>query len=168
MVKNIKLIIWIILFIMLIIWNHYYEYYKYDKHVTKEELEKRKIDEYNFWQLEIVKTFFSYQNEYKFRDLQDFNKKYTQNIKPIKNCYYLVSTNYFEKYNWYSQYIFWFELYSDKYRDKYWESDKSWRYYYAYPKYDLPYHKVCFWTKESCTDLNFGHFMRTITHPCQD
>jgi len=168
-------IIWIswimILIIWGLIWKYGYNYSKYGMIISTEELENRKIDEYNFWELEKVKSVLSKMNQdnFKFRSLTDFNEKYNQDIKPIKNCYYLVSTNYFDKYKWNSKYIFWFKLYSDKFKKKYWEKDRDWIIYYSYPKYDLPYDAVCFGLWEwGCSDFIYGIFLNTISNPCQD
>ncbi len=162
--KYLKIFVWLMLtLILVLIWKSIYDYYKYEINVTKEELEKRKIDEYNFEQLEKVKDIlWKLKKTAHLESLETFNKTHNLNIKPIKNCYYI------SQYNWDSKYIFWFELYSKKYRDKYGEEDRHWIFYYAYPKYDLPAHKVCFWSKESCSDLTYDYFLKRITNPCND
>ncbi len=127
------------------------------------EQDKLAIDNYNFEQLEKVKmTLKDVQREqYNFVDLKEFNNKYWLQIKPIKNCFYIVSTNYFDNYNqkqwiWY---IFWFKLESLMYKIIYfWAS-------YAYPKYDLPYMNFCDW-RPRCFDWNLMHFKSTISHIC--
>lgn len=54
-----------------------------------------KIDEYNFSQLEIVKATLSNETNsgYVLRNYNDFNEKFNQDIKSIKNCYFLKSKN---------------------------------------------------------------------------
>jgi hypothetical protein len=58
------------------------------------------IDIYNFKQLEKVKSVLDSldKNSYNFSNLKEFNKKFSQNIEPIKNCYFLSDRNrFFEK-----------------------------------------------------------------------
>ena len=100
----------------------------------QEPIEKRNIaiDEYNFKQLQKVKQLIN-KKKLKFKNLDDFNNKYNVNIKPIKNCYYISSDNWNEKF------IFWFALESKKYREKYG------KYNYIYPKYDIPEDILCTW-----------------------
>jgi len=124
------------------------------------EKEKIFIDEYNFNQLEKVKTILDNKTNsgYILRNYIDFNEKFNQDIKPIKNCYYLKTKN------WKYPYIFWFKLESDKFIKKYW----TW--YYAYPKYDLPRVPLCFWEGDNipCKDRNHLEFETTISNPCRD
>lgn len=160
-------IIWVIILILLVlIWKYWYDYYKYEMNVSRDEQENRKIDEYNFEQLEKVKSVLDWldKNSYKFDNIKEFNKNFNQNIKPIKNCYFLTSRNwYFDKSKWWGWYIFWFKLTSDRYKNKYWVE------YYAYPKYDLPIFKLCFWLWEWwCYDDNKESFIKTISNPCED
>ncbi len=168
--KYLKIFVWLtLILISVLIWKYCYEYYKYEVNVTEEELKKREIDKYNFEQLEKVKNILKWLDKSRYiSSLKEFNKKFNQDIQPIKNCYYVVSTNYFDEYEWNSKYIFWFELHSDKYKNKYWKEDEYWIFYYAYPKYDLPYSKICFWSKDSCTDFTYSRFAKKISNPCND
>jgi hypothetical protein len=128
MKKELQIILWILFFIIVFtVWKYWYDYYKYERNITIEEQEKRKIDEYNFEQLEKVKDVLRWKFKYKIRNLSEFNKKYDQNITPIKNCYFLWDRNwYLEEGEWWWGYIFWFELYSDKYIEKYCNSIRRW------------------------------------------
>lgn len=134
--------------------------------VNPQELENRKIDEYNLGELEKAKKILNdiWKGDEKFFTLKEFNSRYSANIKPIKNCYYVSNSNWNEKY------IFWFQLYSNKYKEKFWgknENDDT--IYYAYPKYDLPYDTVCFGLWEwGCSDFIYGKFHKTISNPCRD
>gem|GEM_PF-2637692 len=62
------------------------------------EEEKINIDEYNFEQLEKVKNILNNIKDFNFISLENFNNKYNQSITSIKNCYFLISTNYYENY----------------------------------------------------------------------
>lgn len=59
------------------------------------EQDKLTIDRYNFEQLEKVRLVLDNldKNSYKFDNLNEFNKKFSQNIEPIKNCYFLTERN---------------------------------------------------------------------------
>ncbi|EKE28172.1 MAG: hypothetical protein ACD_3C00086G0016 [uncultured bacterium (gcode 4)] len=159
MKKYIQVIAWILaLIVLVLIWKYWYDYYRFERNVTAEEQVKRKIDEYNFEQLIKAKQILSniWKDDKKFFTLKEFNQKYNANIKPIKNCYYVSNSN------WGKPYIFWFQLESDKYKSIYWTG------YYAYPKYDLPYSKICYWTKASCHDFTYNIYEHTISNPCED
>jgi len=157
--KNIKILLIIPALIILgLVWKYWYDYYS----ISSEEQEKIKIDEYNFQQLEKVKEVLDPldKNLYSFDNIWDFNKLYNLNIEPIKNCYYLTDRNWFFKNNkWGWWYIFWFELESKKYIEKYWDK------YYAYPEYDLPEDKICTW---KCYDNNYKNFTRIISNTCNE
>ena len=64
------------------------------------------VDMYNFRQLEKAKPILESipEDAYKFNTLKDFNERYDANIQPIKNCYYIGSSNGEEKY------LFWLQL----------------------------------------------------------
>ncbi len=151
---------------LVLLWKYWYDYYRYERNVTIEEQNKRKIDEYNFEQLTKVKIILKdiKRSDKKFQSLKEFNHIYNADINPIKNCYYIK--NYEDNNR--VLYTFWFKLESKKYKDKYWLIGKYGTVYYVYPKYDLPYSKVCFWTKKSCTDLAYDHFDTIISNPCED
>lgn len=167
-----KIVVIILILIISISWVIYvYNKYNTKEIVTSEEQEKIKIDEYNFEQLEKIKSILDWldKSSYSFDNLKEFNEKFNQNIEPIKNCYFLSDRNrYFEtksriveKWKWW--YMFWFKLESDKYIKKYGEAN------YVYPKYDLPVFKLCFWLWEWwCYDDNKQTFIKTITNPCKD
>lgn len=126
------------------------------------EQDKLAIDRYNFAQLEKVKSVLDKQdsNSYKFKDLKEFNKKFNQNIKPIKNCYFLADRNrFFENNLWDGGYVFWFQLESLISKFMY-----SWN-YYTYPKYDLPIVQACVWV---CYDILRARFKYDISHPCEE
>ncbi len=148
----ILLLLWLILSSIFLLKNQF---------VYKQELKNISIDEYNFWQLEKVKKILSKWWDW-FYDLESFNEKFNADIKPINNCYFISDRDiYFEDGNWGWWYIFWFELLSNKYVEKYWKP------YYAYPKYDLPPRFACTWY--SCDfEVNFSWFIRTITNLCKD
>jgi hypothetical protein len=59
------------------------------------------MDRYNFQQLGEVKNTLNKldRKSYNFYSLENFNKRYKKEIKPINNCYYMVSTNYFDEYD---------------------------------------------------------------------
>lgn len=155
-IKKIK-IIWIIAVIIILLSMSYSLIFEQDKIA---------IDRYNFKELEKVRLILKEvpREQYKFRNFNDFNKKYWLWIKPIKNCYYMVSTNYFDNYNqkqwiWY---IFWFKIESVLYKFRY----LNW--YYAYPKYDLPIEYFCDWWKKCDADMNLNWFENDISNPCRD
>lgn len=133
--------------------------YQIDTVIESQE-NKEKIDEYNFAQLDKVKQVLDNDTNtgYIIKNYLDFNKKFNQDIKPIKNCYFFKTEN--GEY----PYIFWFKLESDKYINKY----GTW--YYVYPKYDMPYNNLCFWYKYNnpCQDRNYLEFETTISNPCRD
>lgn len=127
------------------------------------EQDKLTIDRYNFEQLEKVKNVLDKQdkNSYTFKELTEFNQKFNQNIKPTKNCYFMSDRNrFFEDNKWGGGYVFWFQFESLISKFVYFWS------YYAYPKYDLPYWKLCL--VNSCTDSNRNKFTYTISNPCWD
>ncbi|MCT4616667.1 MAG: hypothetical protein N4A38_00480 [Candidatus Gracilibacteria bacterium] len=163
MQKNIKMLLFIIptLIILGLVFIYGYNYYL----TNKEEQEKIKIDEYNFEQLEKVKSVLNSldKNSYSFDNIGDFNKQFNINIEPIKNCYYLSNKNGGEKY------IFGFKLESNKYIDKY--GTKS----YIYPKYDIVKEEICLGMPDldgskgkGCWDGNRDLFERIISNPCED
>lgn len=176
MKKEYKITIGIIFFLIvsIVVWKIIYSAY----FISPEEKQAIAIDTYNFEQLKKVKGILKDipAEEMKFRNLKELNKKYNVEIEPIKNCYYTVTTNFFDEYEWESLYIFWFQLESDKFKKKYgWE-------YYTYPKYDLPPDEICFpsstkWNpftvdikdlETTCTDMTKGRFKSTISSPCRD
>lgn len=65
---------------------------------------------------------------------------------------------YFENGEWEGWYIFWFELYSEKYVKIYWKD------YIAYPKYDLPFSPFCDGGDSCDTDFNLEWFKSTISN----
>jgi len=164
MKKNHKIILTTIVWIIILLtwWKFIYDTY----FISPEEKEKIAIDKYNFSQLEKVKVVLKNisEGDMKFRNLQELNKKYNAKIEPIKNCYYTVTTNFFDDYVWESFYIFWFQLESNRYKNKYGEE------YYTYPKYDLPYSERCYWMWEwECTkDIHLENFRYVISNPCND
>ncbi len=130
-----------------------------EEYISEED--RIKIDEYNFEQLEKVKSVLDWldKNSYSFNNLKEFNKKFNQNITPIKNCYFLSDRNiYFEDKKWGGGYVFGFKLYSSKYRKIYWNL------YIAYPKYNLPVEYACLWSKYCRDDLNFSWFAQIISN----
>ncbi len=70
------------------------------------EKDKIAIDRYNFEQLEKSKPILESipETDKNFYSLKEFNQKYSADIQPIKNCYYI------RNYNWDEKYIFWFKL----------------------------------------------------------
>lgn len=121
------------------------------------------VDMYNFEQLKNVQNILNKldKNSYEFENLKEYNKKFNQNIKPIKKCYFMADRNRFfenNKKDW--GYVFWFKLESILYRLEYLDN------YYAYPKYDLPYWELCL--VNVCTDGNKNLFRYTISNPCWD
>jgi len=159
MKKNVKILLIIPALIILgLVWKYWYDYYS----ISFEEQEKIKIDEYNFEQLEKVKLILDPldKKSYIINSLDDFNEQFNMNIKPIKNCYYLIDKNWFfkdKKWEWW--YIFWFELESKTYIKKYWTQ------YFAYPKYDLPMMNMC---DGECYDNIRQHFEYIISNPCNN
>ena len=176
MKKNHKIILAsIILMIVILFWGKIiHNTYM----ISPEEKEKIAIDKYNFEQLKKVKEVLKDipEEEMKFTNLKELNKKYDIEIEPIKNCYYVLTTNFLDNYEWESSYIFWFQLESNKYKNKYKEE------YYAYPKYDLPVKELCApsstkWNpftvdvkdlETTCTDMRRARFESTISNPCED
>ncbi len=135
------------------------------------ERENILLDEYNFRQLEEIKSILAEvpREEYTFRNLNDFNEKLDQEITPKKFCYYLVATKYFEddEYKWNELgYIFGTKIHSKRYLKKY----SKW--YYAYPSYDLPEWNVCYGSVQSdvpyCYDKTLSMFEWTISRVCSD
>lgn len=141
--------LWITVMIAcVVVWFLFYLIYDYHK-----EYESLAIDQYNFSQLEKIKLLLDTKNTVtSFNTLQEFNTKYNVDIKPVRNCYYASSSNWKEKY------IFWFKLYSRDSMNKYWVD------YYVYPRYDIPYDKICYWV---CDDRNKLNFEYVISHPCE-
>ncbi|MDD2907807.1 MAG: hypothetical protein PHH98_04145 [Candidatus Gracilibacteria bacterium] len=170
MKKNIKIVIIkliLLILIILILGKYSYNYYINNEHVTKEELENIKIDEYNFEQLEKVKSVLNglNKNSYSFENLKEFNEKFNQNIKPIKNCYLLSNGNnvFLDKSN--DNYIFMFKLYSMDYGKRYKNM------YYIYPEYKFQEieNSLCSSHGGICgTDVAFGDYLETISTPCED
>lgn len=117
------------------------------------EAEKEKIDEYNFSQLEIVKSRLDNlpRDSYVLNSYMDFNEKFEDKLNPIKNCYYLRT------WNWDNPYLFWFKLESEKYITNYW----TW--FYSYPSYDLPIDNFCF---SKCIDRNYDKFINVVNSTC--
>ena len=118
------------------------------------EKDKLAIDRYNFEQLEKAKPILEtiWEKDERFSSLNEFNERYSADIKPIKNCYYVSNYNGNEKY------IFWFKLESlfNIYLYK--------KNYLAYPKYDIPY-----WKRLPANyDYNFFSFEEIILKPCRD
>lgn len=147
MEKKTKIIIWITL-ILILLWFIY----------QNSETYKRKIDEYNFKQLEIVKNVLDWKklDLYEFQTLSEFNKKYNLNIKPKKNCYYISSEN------WDEEYIFWFQLVSIYYKTKY-NSDN-----YAFPKNDLSDKLIYLWMWSNYVPKSpLDHYHRIISSHCK-
>jgi len=111
------------------------------------------IDNYNFKQLEKAKPILEtiWEKDERFTSLNEFNERYSADIKPIKNCYY-VNNN-----NWKYQYIFWFKLESLFYSYIYRTS------LYSYPWYDQPIIK-----KLPLKDSLYEYFYLIISNPCRD
>ncbi len=135
------------LWILFLIWQSYAVY----------------IDMYNFKQLEKAKPILESinSNDKEFFSLKEFNKQYNQNITPIKNCYDV------NNYNANGEYMFWFKLESLIYICVYWGK------YFAYPKYNLPKGRLCFWLvvwwwDSWCYDNNRLHFETVVSNPCSD
>lgn len=139
------------------------------------EEEAIKIDEYNFKQLEKVKQTLSTTaiEDFKFANIEEFNKQFQTDITPIKNCYYVSRTkNIISEYSDLGEwYIFWFKLESKKYRDIHNIE------YYAYPKYNLKYWQTCnaklwpWWLFDVvgtvCWDHSWGNFKWRISRACR-
>ncbi|MDD2907474.1 MAG: hypothetical protein PHH98_02425 [Candidatus Gracilibacteria bacterium] len=127
------------------------------------EQDKIAIDKYNFEQLEKIKSFLdNYKTEIEFRNLNEFNYKYKLDIKPIKNCYYMKTTNYVDNYKGKSDYILGFQLESLIYKFIYFGGN------YVYPKYDLPIDYICIGGKKCNYDSNKASFEITISNSCDD
>ena len=152
-------IIWWVILLTVVFWLLIVNQIKQEKlkqEAIKIEQENIKIDEYNFQQLEKIKPILDdlvlswkkIPNSW----IEKFNNKFSQKIQPKKNCYYIWT------YNWSEKYIFWFKLESKKYITKYWTA------YFAYPKYALPIDYICTW---ECYDYVFDDFMYTISNPCE-
>ncbi|NVP17844.1 hypothetical protein HUU51_03960 [Candidatus Gracilibacteria bacterium] len=111
------------------------------------------IDKYNFEQLEKAKPILETirEEDERFFSLNEFNKIYNQNIKPIKNCYYLNNNN--GKY----PYIFGFKLESLFYSYIYGTN------LYSYPGYDQPIIK-----KLPLQDSLYEYFYLIISNPCKE
>jgi len=170
---KIKIIIWIIfLTILITIWlllNNY-----------KIEQENIKIDKYNFGQLEKVKKILLKipKEEYNFNNLKEFNQRFKQDIKPIKNCYVLygktdksLEISETKKFDSELNYVFLFRIYSKMFINKYNSS------YYFYPYYVYPesmYNKIedSLCGKDGpgacATDAVYEDYMKTISNPCKD
>jgi hypothetical protein len=88
--------------------------------------------------------------------LNEFNKKYNIDIKPIKNCYYVSNGNKWDNF------IFWFQLESEKYRKLYRKN------YYVYPKYDLKIEPLCIMWWWCIENISYVRFLETISNPCKD
>lgn len=125
----------------------------------KIEIENFKIDQYNFEQLEKVKTVFQDRSEdvRTFNSIEEFNWQYNAWIEPIKNCYY-ISNN-----NWKYSYIFWFRIESITYKIRYFDR------YYAYPEYDLPIKRLYMWFSKFSPPIDRirANFERVIENPCE-
>ena len=144
----IKIVIWLFLllilsFILIAIYSFTFE------------KDKMAIDRYNFEQLEKAKPILESipETDKRFYSLKEFNQEYNTWIKPIKNCYY-IST-----YNWNEKYIFWFKLesliYIYIYRTK----------LFAYPKYDLPFDPL--YQSWYIWDRNKSWFNYITLYPCR-
>ncbi|MDP2103818.1 MAG: hypothetical protein Q8K26_02765, partial [Candidatus Gracilibacteria bacterium] len=74
-----------ILILGVLIGKYGYNYFKYGMIVSTEELENRRMDEYNFGELEKAKQILDNigKNDKKFFTLKEFNEIYSANIKPI-------------------------------------------------------------------------------------
>lgn len=120
------------------------------------EQDKLAIDKYNFQQLDKVREILKNlkREDKQFFSLKEFNVIYNSDIKPIKNCYYI--TNYKSEDR--IPYTFWFQIESLIYRFIHFSVN------YAYPKYDLPYDRIC---ASWCYDRNKAIFEATISRPCQ-
>jgi hypothetical protein len=86
-IKSIIVILLFLIFIYLLVFAYSFTF----------EQDKIAIDIYNFNQLEKVKKTLCKldKNSYKFDNINEFNKKFGQNIQPIKNCYVLSDRNRF-------------------------------------------------------------------------
>lgn len=173
-----------LIFIMLI-------FFIYDLIVNKKVLsvvehENQKIDEYNFMQLEKVKEILKTKDtkEYNFENLEEFNTQFELNIKPKKGAYYL------SKNNWDLEYIFWFQLFSQKFISKYAKKSRS-QYsetylkelkqnykqsksnflsnidtynFYIYPWYKHWIWLFCGWSSDCSDDMGFNDFLWEINY----
>lgn len=150
--KNIRALIFTMIVFIVFCWALYF--WK----LWKDEQDNIKIDEYNFTQLEKAKSILENTptNTKKFYSLREFNEQYKADIQPMKNCYYVSSNNGSEKY------IFWFMLESQKYKKVFWTEE------YAFPKYNLPTWRNCFWMWWNPECLNYKtFFIETISNPCK-
>ncbi|MDD3646028.1 MAG: hypothetical protein PHH06_01315 [Candidatus Gracilibacteria bacterium] len=135
---------------------------------NKQETENIKIDEYNFSQLEKVKSVLDGldKDSYGFNGLKEFNEKFVQDIKPLKNCFDISNTNRFWGENKSGGgYVFGFKLYSKEYKKQY-EKD-----YYIYPSsvYNSIEEGLCSKHGGVCyRDILFEGFIETISNPCMD
>ncbi len=117
------------------------------------------IDIYNFRQLEKVKIVLKDLQRWdkQFRNIKEFNKIYSTDLKPIKNCYYLKNNRSENRV----LYNFWFKL--ESYIYIYIYKTK----YYVHPKYDAPYIGKCeMW--RGCYDRNRMYIEDLINNPCED
>ena len=150
--KYVKILLFILIsflvwWYLLILWYSYFF-----------EQDKIAIDRYNFEQLEKAKPTLGKipQEEKKIFTIWEFNKLENINIEPIKNCYYISNSN------WDYTYIFWFKLESLIYKVLYfWEN-------YAYPRYDMPVHYFCWWSKYCRDDMIWWKFRWIISNPCRN
>lgn len=160
-----KIVITIFMFLVTIIWIIYLytKYNNIEEIVNPEEQAKIEIDVYNFEQLEKIKSILDWldKDSYSFENLKEFNEKFNQDIKPIKNCYLLSNKNnlYLDK----DDFIFMVNLHSKDYRKKY----KS--IYYVYPEYKIQRieDSLCsphWW--ECGTDQAFSYYLDIISKPC--
>lgn len=153
-----KKLIYVIVYlnILIAIWLILYNYQK--------EQENIKIDEYNFEQFKKIWNILDKldKKSYSFNNLKEFNQRFNQDIKPMKNCYFLSST---EDFFWKANYIFLFEIYSKKFNKKYNST------YYIYPEsmYNLIEYSLCEKHWGICSaDIVFSKYMETISNPCQN
>ena len=147
---NNKLTLIIIISLLIVIW---YTLYRYQQ---QQEEENIKIDEYNFEQLETIKSIlwninYNIIQLNTLRELNNYTTKVYPDIIPMKNCYYITTNliNNTTKNN-NIKYIIWFNLESNKYKTKY-KKD-----YYTYPE------------NYKFTDLGYKEFLKTISNPCRD
>ncbi len=160
---KIKLIIWLLIVIISgITWKYWYEYYKHIEILNKQEQENIKIDEYNFEQLEQVKSILNSQskNIHTFKNINEFNKNYNVDIRPIKNCYILANKdNIYLNLENKSDYIFLFNLYSKKYRKIY----KNLYYVYPESKFKIIEESLCWNHWWVCgPDIIFWDYIKII------
>lgn len=125
-------------------------------------------DIYNFNQVKKIKSIVNTINldEYNFTSLNTFNDSLDQNIKPIRNCYY-VNNNFKPTRNSYyvnkdtskDSFVFWFKIYSFIYKIIY-SSEYS-----VYPEGNEPKKLDC---SSLCYDIIDPIFIQTISNPCLD